>query len=161
VPDKPVIANNTPLVALWAIGRLDILKSLFGEILIPPSVRDEFLATEKEARSKTLRDETWIRVVQIQNAKRTQAYVGLDTGESEVLVLAEEQNASLVLIDEQKARRFAERLGLPLSGTLGILLLAKEEKIISTVAPLIRKIQQAGLYFHNDLMERVLKLAGE
>jgi len=161
VPDKPVIVNNTPLVAFWGIGRLDILRLLFGEILIPAAVRDEFLATEKESRRRTLRAESWIRVVEVQNPKRTQAFVGLDTGEIEVLVLAEEQSASLVLIDERKARRFAERLGLPISGTLGVLLLAKEEKIVPAIAPVLRKIQEAGLYFHSELIERVLQLAGE
>ena len=161
MPDKPVIVNNTPLVAFWAIGRLDILRSLFDEILIPAAVRDEFLATEKESRRRTLREESWIRVVEVQNPRRTQSFVGLDTGETEVLVLAEEQGASLVLIDERKARRFAERMGLPLSGTLGVLLLAKEEKVISAIAPVLRKIQEAGLYFHSELIERVLQLAGE
>ncbi len=163
MPDKPVIVNNTPLVAFWAIGRLDTLRvrSLFDEILIPAAVRDEFLATEKESRRRTLHEESWIRVVEVQNPRRTQSFVGLDTGETEVLVLAEEQGASLVLIDERKARRFAERMGLPLSGTLGVLLLAKEEKVISAVAPVLRKIQEAGLYFHSELIERVLQLAGE
>lgn len=161
MPAKPVIVNSTPLVTFWAIGRLDILQSLFNEIVIPGAVRDEFLATEKEKRRRTLRDETWIRVVEVQNNLQAKAFVGLDTGEAEVLILAGELGASLVLIDELKGRRFAERLGLPLSGTLGVLLLAKEEKIITAVAPLLHKIQEAGLYFHNELIERVLKLAGE
>ena len=85
MPDKPVIVNNTPLVAFWAIGRLDILRSLFDEILIPAAVMDEFLATEKESRRRTLREESWIRVVEVQNPRRTQSFVGLDTGETEVL----------------------------------------------------------------------------
>ena len=75
--------------------------------------------------------------------------------------MAEEQNASLVLIDERKARRYAERLKLPLSGTLGVLLLAKEEGIISSVSPLLKAIQEVGLYLHEDLIEQVLKMAGE
>ncbi len=161
MPSKPVIVNNTPLVAFWTIERLDILQALFGEIMIPVAIRDEFLAVEREARRRRLQAETWIRVVAIQHPKRTQTFVGLDEGESEVLVLAEEQNASLVIIDEHKARRFAERMGLPLSGTLGTLLLAKEEKIVFAVAPLLRRMQEAGLYFHPELIERVLQLAGE
>jgi len=89
------------------------------------------------------------------------AFAGLDVGEAQVLALAEEQTVSLVLIDERKARRYAERLGLPLSGTLGVLLLAKEEGIISAVAPLLKAIQEAGLYLHSELIERVLHMAGE
>lgn len=161
MPDKPVVVNSTPLVAFWAIGRLDILRSLYGEIMIPPAVREEFLSTEKETRRKTLKDEAWIRVVKLKNPNRAGAFASLDEGEAQVLALAEEQNASLVLIDERKARRYAERLKLPLSGTLGVLLLAKEEQLISAVSPLLKALLEAGLYLHDDLVEQVLKLAGE
>ena len=161
MPDGPVVVNSTPLVAFWSIARLDILRSLFGEIMIPPAVREEFLSAEKETRLKTLHDESWIQVVEIENPNRVAVYTGLDEGEAQVLVLAEEQNASLVLIDERKARRFAERLKLPLSGTLGVLLLAKEEKIIPAISQLLKAIQEAGLYLHDDLIEQVLQLAGE
>jgi len=161
MPASSVVVNSTPLVAFWSVGRLDILRDLFGEITIPTAVRDEFLSTEKETRRKTLRDESWIRVVALENPNRAAVYAGLDEGEAQVLVLAEEQNASLVLIDERKARRYAERLKLPLSGTLGVLLLAKEEGIIPAVSPLLKAIQEVGLYLHEDLIEQILKMAGE
>ena len=161
MPVKPIDVNSTPLVAFWSIARLDILQSLFGEILIPPAVREEFLSAEKESRRKVLRDEAWIHVIDLENPNRVGAFAGLDVGEAQVLALAEEQAAALVLIDERKARRYAERLGLPLSGTLGVLLLAKEEGIIPAIAPLLKGIQAAGLYLHSELIERVLHIAGE
>lgn len=58
MPVRPVVVNNTLLVAFWSIARVDILRTLFGEIMIPPAVREEFLSTEKETCRKTLRDET-------------------------------------------------------------------------------------------------------
>ena len=161
MPVKPVVVNSTPLVAFWSIGRLDILRALFGEIVIPAAVREEFLSTEKELRRQVLRDEAWIWVVKLENPNRTGAFSNLDQGEAEVLALAEELGASLVLIDERKARRYAERLKLPLSGTLGVVLLAKEEGIVASAAPLLRSIQKAGLYLHEDLIAQVLKIAGE
>jgi predicted nucleic acid-binding protein len=161
MPARPIVVNSTPLVAFSAIGRLDILRSLFGEIMIPPAVRDEFLATEKEIRRKILRFESWIKVVALKNPNRMGAFAGLDEGEAQVLVLAEELNASLVLIDERKARRYAERLKLPLSGTLGTLLLAKEDKIVPAISPLLKAIQEAGLYLHDELVQQVLHMAGE
>ncbi len=160
MPAGPVV-NSTPLMVFWSIGRLDILHSLYGEIVIPPAVREEFLSTEKETRRITLRDETWIRVVKLENPNRVGAFASLDEGEAQVLTLAEEQDASLVLIDERKARRYAERLKLPLSGTLGVLLLAKEEKIIPAISPLLKALLEAGLYLHDELAEQVLKMAGE
>ena len=161
MPARPVVVNSTPLVAFWAIGRLDILRDLFGEIMIPPAVREEFLSAEKEARRKILRTASWIRVVPLEHPNRVATYAGLDEGEAQVIVLAEEQNASLALIDERKAQRYAERLKLPLSGTLGVLLLAKEERIVSAVSPLIKALQEAGLYLHQDLIDQALNLAGE
>lgn len=50
MPAGPVVGNNTPLVALWALGRLDLLRELYGTVLIPPAVHSEFVATERELR---------------------------------------------------------------------------------------------------------------
>ena len=161
MPDGPVISNNTPLVALFALGRLDLLRDLYGEVLIPQAVHDEFIATEQARRQSALKRAPWIKVASVVNSKRTLVYIGLDQGEAEVLALAEEQNARLVIIDERKARRYAKRLGFPLTGTLGVLLLAKEKGIIPTLAPLIKQLQQAGLHLGINLVKKVLQLAGE
>ena len=56
----PVILNNTPLVALWVLSRLDLLRDLYGEVIIPSAVHAEFLATEREARESALTDAPWI-----------------------------------------------------------------------------------------------------
>ncbi len=159
--DGPVIANNTPLVAFWTVEQLEILRALFGEILIPSAVHEEFLAFERESRLAVLRDNSWIKEVSLKNPGRASAFVGLDRGEAEVLALAEEQNARLVLMDERRGRKYAQRLGLPLSGTLGILLHAKETGIIPSVLPVIVAIQEAGLYFHSELVQKALLLAHE
>jgi len=153
--------NNTPLVALWSIGQLDLLKGLFGEVFIPSAVRDEFLATERMPRQATLDAATWIKVVPLAEPQRVRVYVGLDQGEAEVLALAEERAARLVIIDERRGRRYAQRLGLPLTGTVGILLLAKEQGLIETIAPLLTELQNTGLYLASSLVTKALNLAGE
>lgn len=161
MPDKPVISDNTPLVALWVLGRLDLLRDLYGEVLIPQAVHDEFIATEEARRQSALNSAPWIKVASVSNTKRVLLYIGLDRGEAEVLALAEEQTARLVIIDERKGRRYAKRLGLPLTGTLGILLLAKEKGLLPALAPLIEELQKAGLHLGTKLVKKVLKLAGE
>ncbi|MGB0384015.1 MAG: DUF3368 domain-containing protein [Ardenticatenaceae bacterium] len=161
MPVSPVISDNTPLVALWILGRLDILRDLYGQVLIPQAVHDEFLATEQARRQAALDKAPWIKVGSLANPKRTLIYIGLDQGEAEVLALAEEQSARLVIIDERKGRRYAKRLGLPLTGTLGVLLLAKEKGLILAVAPLIKELQRAGLHLGSKLVAKVLQLAGE
>jgi len=143
------------------LGRLNLLRELFGEVLIPQAVCDEFLATEQALRQAALGNAPWIRPVPLENPQRARVYIGLDQGEAEVLALAEERAARLVIIDELKGRRYAQRLELPLTGTLGLLLLAKEKGLVADLAPLLAELQDAGLYLSPDLIAQVLQLAGE
>jgi predicted nucleic acid-binding protein len=161
MPDKPVIANNTPLVALWVLGLLSLLRDLYGEILVPETVYQEFIATDPALRQSALDGSPWIRVVSLSNPQHARVYVGLDQGEAEVLALAEEYRARLVIIDERKGRRYADRLGISLTGTLGVLLLAKERGLIAALAPLLDGLRDAGLFIDDSLVEKVLALAGE
>ena len=157
----PVIVNNTPLVALWILGRLDLLRELYDEVLIPQAVYEEFVATERAVRQAALGSAPWIRPVLLANPQRARVYIGLDLGEAEVLALAEERAARLVIIDELKGRRYAQRLEMPLTGTLGLLLLAKERGLVANLAPLLVELQEAGLYLSAALIDRALRLAGE
>jgi predicted nucleic acid-binding protein len=161
MPGGPVVLNNTPLAALWAIGRLDLLKDLFGEVLIPEAVRREFLARDPGDRARTLEDASWIRCAAVSQPKRVLAFAGLDRGEAEVLALAEELESRLIVLDEKKARRYAERLGLRKTGTLGILLLAKERGLINSLQPWLERLRRAGLHVTDDLILDVLEIAGE
>ena len=132
MPAAPVILNNTPLVAFWVLGRFDLLRDLYGEVIIPPAVHAEFLATEREDREAALVDAPWIKTVPLAHPQRALVYTGLDDGEAAVLALAEELNG-IVVMDERKGRRYAGRLGLPLTGSLGLLLLAKERGLLKSV----------------------------
>lgn len=161
MPVKPVITNNTPLVALWSVGKLELLRELFGEVWAPQAVCDEFLAAEPALRQATLESSPWIHCISLQDPQHVAVYIGIDRGESEVLALAEESEPRLVIMDELRGRRYAKRLGLPLTGTLGILLLAKERGLISAVEPLTEALLKAGLYLTPELIEKALTLAGE
>lgn len=161
MPDGPVVLNNTPLVALTVLGRLDLLRYLFGEVLIPESVRDEFLAVDVALRREALAKAPWIRTASLADPRRTLPYSGLDLGEAEVLALAEERSAALLVIDEKKARRYAERMKLSLTGTIGVLLLAREQGFIESITREIEALQEAGLYLAPSLVARARELAGE
>lgn len=78
-----------------------------------------------------------------------------------MLALAVEHSARLVIIDERKGRRYARRLGLSLTGTLGVLLLAKEEGLVTAVSPLLQQLLDEGLYFSPELISQTLTLAQE
>jgi predicted nucleic acid-binding protein len=85
----------------------------------------------------------------------------LDRGEAEVLALAQEQQADLVIMDERLGRRHARRLGFNLTGVLGILLRAKRQNQLTLIRPLIMQLQQGGIHLSDPLVSKVLELAGE
>lgn len=161
MPAPPVVINNTPLVALWSLDRLDLLRDLFGEVWLPTAVEAEFLALDPVGRQRALVDVDWLQTVSLADPRHALTYTGLDRGEAEVLALAVEHKARLVIMDERKGRRYARRLGLSLTGTIGVLLLAKEEGLITAVAPLIQQLLEQGLYFSPELVSRALVLARE
>lgn len=161
MPVPPVIVNNTPLVALWVLNRLDLLRDLYEVVWIPEAVEREFVAIEVNARHLSLLQSPWIQVVRVSNPRLALTYIGLDQGEAEVLALAVEHNARLVVIDERRGRRYAQRLGLALTGTLGVLLDAKQKQLIPAVAPLIQQLEQYGLRLSAELIQKVLILAQE
>jgi predicted nucleic acid-binding protein len=154
-----VVSNTGPLIALATIGQFDLLRKLFGEILIPPAVRAEIL-DENTVNAVTAAD--WIIVRTAQDEIAVQLLKGeLDAGEGEAIVLARELNADLLLIDDRSARRKASAIELSTIGTLGVLLLAKKRKLIPILGPLVDDLRRAGFHMSDELYEQVLDSAGE
>lgn len=121
-----VVANATPLIALSILGRLDILHQLFDEVLVPTAVYEEVVAQgDERIGAAAVANADWLNVVSpIAAATIEPLLLGLDMGEMQVLLLAREVHPDWVLIDEKLGRRVARAMGLPLKGTLGILLAA-------------------------------------
>ncbi len=154
-----VVSNTGPLIALATIGQFDLLLKLFGEILIPSVVRAEIL-DENTVNAVTAAD--WIMVRTAQDEIAVQLLKGeLDAGESEAIILARELNADLFLIDDRSARRRADAIELSTIGTLGVLLLAKNEGLIPVLEPLLGDLRRAGFHMSEELYDQVLDSAGE
>ena len=161
-PQRVVAANTTPIIALALINRLDLLQRLYGEVVIPPAVWDEVLAGGPVGiGSAEVQGATWLRVVSLQDQRRADLLADLDRGEAEVIALAQELDAGLVIIDERLARRHAERLGMTLTGTLGVLLRAKERGLVSSVTPLVDQLRNGGIWLSKDVLAEALRLADE
>jgi predicted nucleic acid-binding protein len=121
-----VVVNATPLIALAFLGRLELLREMFDEILVPAAVYEE-VAVKGAGRpgADAVDRADWLRVVSPRAAPTIEPMLlGLDAGEMDVLLLAREQQPDWVLIDERLGRRIARAMGLPAKGTLGILLAA-------------------------------------
>ena len=144
-----VIVNSTPLLTLGKIGKLEILREMYQEIIIPQAVYKE--VTEKEdTASKAILSacHDWIKVQTIKNEDEYAMYrAKLHAGEVEVMILAQQvPRADLVIIDDMAARKTAEFLKLPLSGTIGVLIKAKQKGIISEVMPIIGELEKNGFF---------------
>jgi predicted nucleic acid-binding protein len=121
-----VIVNATPLIALAAIGRLHLLQDLFDEVIVPQAVYHEVVvAGSDKPDADTWEAAHWLSVMRPdQEAVLDALLLGLDAGEMAVLLLARQITPDWVLIAERQARRAAFALGLPVKGTLGVLLSA-------------------------------------
>jgi predicted nucleic acid-binding protein len=149
--------DASPLIALADIGQLVLLPDLFGRIFVPPTVDRE--ASRVLRPSGTLL--AWIdvrapRPDPMLTALRRQ----LDPGEAEALALALERRLFLV-IDDAAGRRRATALGIPWTGTLGILQQAKEAGLIDLAKPLALDLRAHGLWMSDELLQRFLELVGE
>lgn len=164
MPDEPrrVVVNTAPIISLSLVRRLDFLRDLYQEVLIPPAVRQEALrGGAREIGVSDLQRADWIRTAPLQDPRRADLLSDLDRGEAEVLALAQESNADLVVIDERLGRRHARRLGINLTGTLGVLLRAKKQGLVSEIRPLVERIHRGGIYLSQRLIEEALRLAEE
>lgn len=161
MPENPVISNNSPLVALWHLDPLSLLRDLYTEVWIPQEVETEFLGTKKKSRQEALNNAPWIKTVDLADSEKASVYDRLDSGEAAVLALANEHETRLVIIDEKKARQEVLKIGLPFIGTVGILLEAKEEGLIGEIKPLLITLQEKGIYLDESLITYALGEAGE
>lgn len=152
MPDAFIIANSSCLIALEGIGQLELLQKIYGEILIPEAVRTEFRSNLPG----------WIRIGQMQDSRLVRALLlDLGPGEAEVIVLGLEQAPCTLILDDKKARRFAGELGLTFTGTVGILLKAKQQGYLPSVRPVLEALEQKNFRVSPALKARALQLAGE
>ncbi len=158
---RKVISNTTPILSLLKINKLNILKELYGEIIVPNAVYLEIEEGKNKPYYTDLKSISWINILSIQDSKSLDKFEDLDAGEAEVIILANEINADLIIIDEILGRKHANILGLRLTGTLGILLKAKEEGHIDSLKDLLDKLQEKGTWLSPKLIKSVLKLADE
>ena len=161
MPIQPVISNNSPLVGLFGLNLLSLLRDLYTEVWIPRKVEKEFLKKDPIVRREALENAPWIKTVDLTDPQTAAIYVELNDGEAETLALANEHGARLVLLDEKVGRQTAEETGLTVKGTVGILLEAKVEGLIEVIKPLLIRLQDNGMPLSESLIHNVLQGAGE
>ena len=131
-----VISDTTPIISLLKANRLELLQKLYGNVLIPEAVYRELTANpvySKEAR--TVKSLDFLKMVPVENVKSVnvlRSVTGLDAGESEALIMYDDQKADLLLMNEHKGRSVAKQLNVRYIGTAGILMLAYDKGLIQS-----------------------------
>ena len=157
-----VVCNTSPLQYLHQIGQLRILPALAGSIIVPISVQAELDAgIAKGLDLPKIENLNWIQIRAPISVKAASLITDLGPGESQVLMLALETPGSIALLDDGLARRVAIARGIPIKGTLGLLLDAKRAGHITVVKPSLDKLQDLRFRLAEPTRAAVLKLAGE
>jgi len=158
-----IISNSTPLIAFARIGQLSLLQKLVEALVIPSAVAREISEYTGECQGVIdLQKETWIEVRSVHSEQPVELLLPtLGQGEAEVVALALELGAQLVLIDELTGRKVAESLGLNVSGSVGILIRAKQLQEITAVKPFLDDMVRQGIYYSQRFIDSVLRAVGE
>ena len=157
-----VIVNTSPIFYLYRLDCLDILRKLYGGIIIPQAVVNELKERKKVGENiPEIRNYGWIAVKEVNVPAYISIITDLGRGETEVLALACEENDALVILDDALARRIAKIRGLRITGTIGVLLKAKAENHVTEIKPFLNKMKNVGFYLSNNLISCILKIAGE
>jgi len=158
-----VISDTSPVRALAHLGRLDWLRALFGEVLVPPAVTAELASPPGTLKPVDVSQWSFLLIRSPSDLRRVlELRSVLDAGESEAIALAEELHAELILVDELAGREVARQCGLTILGTLGILVRAKQARLCPSVAPLLERLQkELNFFISSDVRDAILRQAGE
>ena len=147
---EPAVVDSTCLIGLEKVGRLELLPKLFDPISAPPEVEGEWG-----------RSAPWLRIEATSNpGVATALRLLVDDGEAAAIALASDLERRIVL-DDRRARELAQRMGLKVIGTIGILLRAKRVGLLSWITPVLNELMENGFRVSEELRREALRLAGE
>jgi predicted nucleic acid-binding protein len=161
-PERIVVSNTSPLLYLHQVGHLDLLQKLYGRIKIPSAVRIELQAgAERGVSVPDVRALEWIDEQVLPDKTLVPVVVDLGSGEAEAIALALSYPGSLLILDGRLGRRIARLSGVTCTGTLGLLVRAKQAGLLARVAPIAEALRETTMHLTPELIETVLKEAGE
>ncbi len=157
------VCNSGPLIHLARAGYFELLRLLFGRIVIPPAVYHEVVVRGRgQDGARELEGAAWI-LRRIPRRKDLITALGafLALGEAEAIALASERRDTLLLIDEAQGRRVAERLGIPVRGSLGVLLQGYRSGHVTDLEGAIARMRERGTWIDDEVVAAVLTAARE
>lgn len=149
---KTIISDTSCFIILSKIGELDLLRKTYGKITTTFEIANEFGETLPE----------WVEIVRVTDKYRQILLeLQIDKGESSAIALAIETPDCTVILDDYKARKIAERLGLNITGTIGVIIKAKLTGVIPSIKPILERIKQSDFRLTSDIEIQALKAANE
>ncbi len=149
---KVIIADTSCFIILSKINELELIHHVYGEIVTTVDIANEF--------GEEL--PIWVEIVEVKDKLRQQLLeMQVDKGESSAMALALEMPESTIVIDDYKARKVADHLGINYTGTIGVLIKAKLLGIIQSIKPLLAKIKETNFRISAELEEKALQESGE
>ena len=149
---KTIISDTSCFIVLQNIGELDLLQKVYGEVFTTQIVAEEFGEDLPE----------WVKIKSPKDKiRQTLLEFQVDKGEASAIALALETNNATIVLDDQKARKVAARLSLEVTGTLGVIIKAKQRGIISSIKPLLLKLSATNFRLSKAIETEALKQANE
>ena len=149
---KTIIADTSCFIILTKIGELELLQRVYGQIVTTPDIATEYGETLPE----------WVELLSVKDKYSQQLLeMQIDKGESSAIALALETPNSTIILDDYKARKIAQQLGLIITGTIGVIIKAKLNGIIPSIKPIIEKIKQTNFHLSAEIELQGLKQANE
>lgn len=161
-----VISDTTPILSLLKAGRLGLLELLYQTVVVPEAVFEELTCNaDYRDEGKEIRNCPFLAVEKVSDRDSVDVLrnvTGLDAGESEALVLYREKKADILLLDERKGRSVAKKMSVEYIGTMGILMLAFDEGIVTAeeVRETLEKLLRCDIRLSRRLCNKVLEYVG-
>ena len=149
---KIIISDTTCFIVLTNIGEFDLLHKVYGSIFTTVDIAIEFGEPLPE----------WVIIEKVTDKYRQQLLeMQIDQGESSAIALALEMPDSTVILDDYRARKIAEQLGVNYTGTIGVIIKAKINGAIPSIKPILAKIKETDFRLSMDIERQALLAAGE
>lgn len=159
------ISNSGPVIRFSWLNRLDILAMLFAQVVVPDAVVTEVLslstAPGAAAIEEALASGLLTHVPDPDGREIALVWPTLGRGEIAALSGARERSYGIVLLDDRRARQAAESLGPRFTGTVGLLVQARDRAIIPAAAPLLDALLPMGFRIDRAIVEHVRRIDGQ
>ncbi len=159
---EPAVVDASPLIFLAGAGLAELVQLAGTPVQIPRAVVEEIERFGPEdATAMAVKRLDWLVVV---DSGPTPAIIerwDLGSGETSVLTWAHTHPGTTAVLDDLAARRCANSLGIPIRGTLGLILIAKRRGVIPEARPVLEQLRAAGMYLSNAVMNRALETVAE